>query len=160
MKTISTILVFMCILFTAKAEAYLGYLITSTDTIICKDIKVGVNNMRITLVNGEKQKISKGNVNTFYINGKKYDKMPEFIDNRATGKNKFMELLCQRNGLKLYKNSFYCCGGWNTSKYNFEGSGDKTILLVFKGNDYYLQFDRNNASNLSEFFHLQGLRIN
>jgi hypothetical protein len=161
MKTlVSIVITLICSTLAINATANLSYLITSDDTILCKDIKIGIRNMRITLINGEKQKVEKGVVNSFLIDGKKYDRMPEFIDGRSTGKNKFMELLCQRNGLKLYKNTFYCCGGWNTSKNSIESSGDKTILLVYKGNDYYLQLDKKNAQTLSEYFHLQGLRFN
>jgi hypothetical protein len=160
MKTKAIIIyVFLSLIIGLNARADLGYLITENDTFICKEIKSGLSNMRVTLVDGEKQKIDKENVKTFYVDGKKYDKMPVYLNGKPTGNFKFMELLSQRNGLKLYKFTFFCCGSWDLAQQKIEGAKEKTVLLVYKDDKFYLHMDKQNAKTLSEFFHLDGLTL-
>jgi hypothetical protein len=159
MKTLLSIIVAFWMIISVNAGADLGYLITNTDTIICKNIKSGLKNMNIVTTDGVKQKVDKQEVKTYYLDGKKFDRMPVYREGKPTGEIKFMELLCQRNGLKLYKNTFYCCGKWNSSLQQTGCAGDKNVLLVYKGDQLYLQMDKNNAENLAGFFHLEGLKF-
>lgn len=160
MKTLTAILfVVVCVIIPLNASDDLGYLITATDTFICKDIKNGIIKMRLTLPNGEKQKIEKDDVKTFYVHGKRYDRLPVYINGIATGEVKFLELLSQRNGLKLYKHTFFCCGYWNMTKQKIESAGEKNVLLVYKDDNYYLQLDNRNAESLASFFHIGNLTL-
>jgi hypothetical protein len=159
MKTIRLVSVVIAAFFMVSAYADFGYVITANETIMCSNMKMGIKNARVTLLNGEKTKIDKDQILSFQYNGSQFDRMPVYENGQNTGKTRMMQLLCQRNGLRLYK----CCAiipsGWDNATNTFESTRKVTMLHVYKDGKYYLQLDKNNAKTLAEFFHLKNLKV-
>jgi hypothetical protein len=132
------------------ASAEIAYLITQNDTLICKKIKPGTFNICITNIDGVIQNIPNENVSAYFVNGKRFDKMKVVLDGKPTGESRFMELLSQRNGLKLYEYKY----SLDTTQQHIVNSRGKAVLLVYKNDEFFLQIDKKNAESLSNFFHL------
>lgn len=144
--------------FTAySVKADLGYLITNTDTIICDDVALGLKNANITLPDGEKVKVSKEEVQSYYVNGKKYDKLPVYLDGKPAGYSAFLELISQRNGLSLYKYQYFIESGVDATGKQITSVQEATALIVYKDNEYYLQVNKLNGPSLMKFFHVEGV---
>jgi hypothetical protein len=160
MRTLKFLVVLVALaIATPTMNAGNGYVITNDDTIICHDVALGITNARITFDNGETTKVDKEDVKSYMVNGRQYDKLPVYLNGKPTGETLFLELLCQRNGLRLYKHTYFVQSGWDTEKQKFEDTKQLTALLVYKDGNYYLQIDQKNAANLANFFHLEGLTV-
>lgn len=159
MKTVKLVSVVIAAFFMVSAYADYGYVITANETIICSRVKMGINNARVTLLNGEKAKIDKDQILSYQFDGKQFDRMSIYENGKNTGQTRMMQFLCQRNGLRLYR----CCAvipsGWNNATNSFEGTRKVTLLHIYKDGKYYLQLDKNNAKTLAEFFHLKNLKV-
>jgi len=137
----------------------INYVITNEDTIICKDISMGFTNAKITKTNGEEVKISKEDVEAYKVNGKLYEKKIVFRNKKATDNRAYMELVGQRNGLKLYCYKFIADSGWDTSKGNYENAREVATLLVYRDNNLYLEVDKQNAPTILDYFHVTDVQF-
>ena len=134
------------------ASEEVEYVITENDTFIGASLDFGLSNAKITKADGEKIKIDKDEVESYLEHGRRFDKMPVYMNGKNTGKESFLELLSQRNGLKLYK--FKC--NLNSKVEN----KNACMLLVFKEKDFYVQVDKANAKTIAEFFHIKEIVCN
>lgn len=114
MKTIvvSFVIAAVCLTAMAGKNSY-QYVITDSDTLICKNIRPGFINTKCILPSGEKKIISNEDINViskttargkmvYYI-----EKKPVYLDNEYTGMNALMELVDVQNGLSVYKYEYY-----------------------------------------------------
>ena len=139
------------------AESNLSYVITSDDTIICKHISIGVNNARITKLNDEFVKVDKEYLKAFSLHGKLFEKLPVYLNGNFTGQTAFLELVGQRNGLKLYKYTYFEDSTWSSDNKSVQAAHEVTALFVYKDKDYYLQVNNKNAKTVLPFFHIDGV---
>ncbi len=130
-----------------------GYVVTDVDTIACKSLSFGYDGANITLANGEKTLVNKENVKAYSLNGKKFENLPVYVDGKPNGNNSFLELVAERNGLKLFKYSYYDTNGWDATK-SVEDMKKVTVLTIFKDNKYYVQVDQKNAKTILPYFNL------
>jgi hypothetical protein len=96
---------------------------------------------------------------SFTVGGHFYEKTPVYVNGKSLGFDAFMELISQRNDLKLFKYSYFeekSLNAANPSKSNQE----VTVYLVFKGNDFYIQLDNKNSQSLLKFFNVEDISIN
>jgi hypothetical protein len=149
-KILIPVLMFVCMLTYAGSIDESGYVVSNNDTILCSKVLFDFNNVQITLKNGETVKLEKDKINAFKANGKSYEKKEIFKDKKPTGEFAYMELLGQRDGLKLY-----------CYKY-FEGPvAGYTVksLFVYKDNNFYLQVSDNNSKTVLDYFHVEGSQL-
>lgn len=154
MKTKISILLGLTLLlnFPLNAVEEVNYLVTDEDTFIGTNLNFGLSNAKLTQTDGQVAKIDKDLVESFFVTNKRFDKMPIYMNGKNTGKEDFMELISQRNGLRLYK--FKCNQNLNVN------DKDACLLIVFKEKDFYVQVDKNNAKTIAEFFHINEIVCN
>ncbi len=70
-----------------------------------------------------------------------YHRLPEYVDNRPTGREVFMQGLALRNGYIIYCQTL---PGANRLAHN--------NYFVFKGRDYFLKLDPSTSEQLTNFF--------
>jgi hypothetical protein len=161
MKT--NFLILLSVLASMAANAFekdeINYVVTNEDTIICKDISVGFTNAKITKTNGDVVKVNKENVEAYKVDGKIYEKKVVFKNKKATDNKDYMELIAERNGLKLYCYKFIAGSGWDTNKGNYENSKEIATLLVYKDNNLFVEVEKKNAPTILDFFHVAGVQF-
>jgi hypothetical protein len=143
----------------ANEKNEINYVITNADTIICKEMSMGFSNAEITKTNGDVVKVNKEDVDAYKVNGKLYERKVVFKNKNATGVRAHMELISQRNGLKLYCYKFIADSGWDTKKGNFEDAREVASLLVYKDDNLYLEVDEQNVPTILDFFHVTGVQF-
>lgn len=149
-KILLPALLIVSMLTTTVAKADLGFVITKTDTIICEDVTFELKDAHVKLINGNEMKIDQNDVQSFSIHGKTYDRLPVYVDNKPTGESSFLELVSQRDDLKLYKVAL--------NEANKKGSGS-FMYVVYKNGNFYLNVDKKNASIILEHFHVTNVKI-
>lgn len=80
-------------------------------------------------------------VERYKKNGAVFCKLPEYIDNKPTGREVFMEAVVAKNGLTVYRYPVLSTNRTFVDTY-----------LVYKGTSYVLQIDRATSGHLSQFF--------
>lgn len=108
MKTILIMVVMTIISFSTKAQMEkFNNVITKTDTIFCKNIKVGVFNTRCTHANGAITKIANRDIVRYYLNGRLIQRLPVYLNNKKSKRTDMMELVEFRNGVGVYKDEVF-----------------------------------------------------
>jgi hypothetical protein len=67
-----------------------------------------------------------------------------------------MELISERNGLRLFCYRFSDEGISVKGNKSVASIKDPILLIVYKSNDFYLQLTKVNTSALLDFFHVDG----
>lgn len=83
------------------------FVTTSSATIACQTIHVGVFKTRCTLPNGQKIKIDNNTILQYSDGVKLMQRMPVYRGNNKTNRTDFMELVQYRNGLSVYKYEYF-----------------------------------------------------
>lgn len=153
MKKLIFLFVLVSFVWVAKAAGELDYVCVNGVTYFSEDIKIGLNNARITTENGLILKAPLEKVDAYRVDGKLFERLPLIC---ADGKNKgtaLMELITQHNGLRLYK--FH--SGYEETPANCrfnDKSNSECIYFVYKDNQLYLHVNHENASTVFPFFHV------
>lgn len=153
MKKLTTVLAILLLCLTGFAKDLGGnfYMMSTGEKLYCKKIQVGASNIRATLQNGEKVSIPTAMVKMYSLNGRIYEKLPVFVNNKYMKNNRFMEFVATRAGLKLYKYSEYeeCI---NVATGAYQGVTKIDHYLVFKGDQPYVEVTDKNYQTLFDFF--------
>jgi hypothetical protein len=116
------------------------YIVAGDEVEYYEKVRYGLTTNLVGIKDSNRDRYKSDEVSEFRKNGKVYERMPVIRDNQVTGRYAFMEVVTYRNGLKVYR-------------YNHPGMNDQVYdLLVYKGNQFVVRFDENNAQNLSNFF--------
>jgi hypothetical protein len=134
-----------------------SYVITNHDTTLCKRVNLGLTDAKIELLNGSTKEVSKDAIMAFKTDGRQFERKTLFDNNKPTGVTAFMELLGQRNGLKLYCYNVPDDLNPDNNSITVNGVRKSAILLVYKNNDFYVQVTKINAPTLLDFFHINGV---
>jgi len=118
------------------------WVVTNDGKIDCKKVSMGYNKARIVLENGQKEKVQFSMINSFSSNGKTFDKLPLYKDNKPTNQGAFMELIKNHGELSLYKLAF-CDLGYNQITYQY---------FLYKGNKQYLKLNEKSLANICLYF--------
>lgn len=113
-----------------------NYVITSNDSIACKNVVLESDYVRVDMPDYTFAEIKHADVKAFCLNGKRFENLPVYRNNRSTGKYAFMELVNENNGFKLYQ-------------YTENGNVKQ---CVFQNNKYYVGVTAENKSTLLGFF--------
>ena len=116
---------------------------TNEESIFVKKMKVGVKTITVTTFTGEKVKYDKKDIKSYIKNGVQYDRVKKVKNNECTGQCCFMQLIRYKNGFKVYKHEFCNDNGELTSRH-----------LVFKDNEFVVEFTHQNLANLKAFFEM------
>ncbi len=127
------------------------YMVSGGEKLYCKKIQVGNQYIKATLENGEKIVIPTSEVKMYRVNGKIYEKLPVFVNNKNINKQLFMEFVATRAGLKLYKYSKYE-EGFDKATGAYLGVSKVDYYLVFRGDQFHVEVTDKNYQTLFEFF--------
>jgi hypothetical protein len=143
MKKIVVFLLMVLMSATLYAKDHGNYVQTNQGTFFFKKVKIGITGCVIGIKeNGERVKFQKSEILTFAKGGLQYEKRPVYKENKPTGEEGFMALVCYRNGLKLFK-------------YEYMSSNTQTQsrrYYVFKGDKFVVELDDRNKPTLTAFF--------
>lgn len=149
-KTVFTLLLMLvCMAGIAKEMDY--YVIAKGEKLYCTKIRLGAVNTTAVLESGEKITIRTADIESYRLNGKFFDKLPLYENNKFTNKNIFMQFVTTRAGLKLYKYSKFEEGVDKTTGV-FLKSSAVDYYIVFKGDQYYVSITEKNYPTMFEFF--------
>jgi hypothetical protein len=156
MKKLTTILAILLLCLTGFAKDLSGnfYMISTGEKLYCKKIQVGAQTIKATLENGEKVTIPTSQVKMYHLDGKTFEKLPVYVDNRNTNELKFMEFVTTRAGLKLYKYSKYV-EGIDKITGAYMGVSKVDYYLVFRGDQFYVDVTERNYRTLFDFFRIK-----
>lgn len=126
------------------------YVKTSKDVLYVSKISFGHNKARLILDNGSKMTLMNKEVIAYKKDGKIFEKVFLYNNNRNTNKQVFMEIIKYTNGMKLYKYRTY------EQEVNFPYSVSAPKLVekyyVYKNGNYHLQIDKANYRTVFAFF--------
>lgn len=131
--------------------------ITKNDTTVCKKVALNSNGIVMKMFDGTSVNVSNDNVLTFTSQGKTFERRELYINNKATGKFVLMELLGQKNGLRLYRYDFSKASQDIIALKNSEKVENHTTLLIYKDENFYVQVSKANASTILDMFNLNEL---
>ena len=143
----------------ANGRSENDYIVTENDTIKCSSFSFGVSEANITLANGEKTTVDKNNVKAFSVNGRVFEILPIYVEGKPTGNNAFLELLAEKNGLKLYRNYYFAGLGWNANGKSQSDANRTTVLTVYKDKKYYANVNEKNAKTILSFFNIHNMQL-
>jgi hypothetical protein len=133
-----------------------AFVITARDTTICKKVLMGISDAKLELINGATMNVNKNDILAFKSNGKYYEKREIYLNNKATGISVLMELIAQRNGLKLFCYRYSSGGITKYENNTIVSVKDPILLVIYKNNDFYLQLTKTNKPAMLDFFHVDG----
>lgn len=143
------LLMLVCMAGIAKELDY--YVIVTGEKLYCTKIRLGAVNTTAVLENGEKVTLRTADIHSYRLNGKIFDKMPLYENNKFTNKNVFMQFVTTRAGLKLYKYSVSEEGVDKLSGIYLK-STSVDHYVVFKGDQFYVSITDKNYPTMFEFF--------
>lgn len=124
---------FFCVSAFAKVPGT-DWLETSKGKVDCKEISLGITKAKVVLDDGTKVDINYDDISSFSMNGKVYDKLRLFEDNKPTNQMVFMELIKTWNNLSLYR----------AKVQNIESGmsrSDSQRYYLYNGTNYHTQLD-------------------
>ena len=138
MKKLSLLIIAGLISLTTFAKAGIpDYVITADGVKFYEKVRYGFTGL-VGVENDSRDRYKTDQVVAYRKDGKVYEKVPVVVNNRATGRYTFMELMAYRNGLKVYR--------YRTDlEENYE-------YFVYQAKEFVVQFDQLNAQNLNTFF--------
>ncbi len=86
---------------------HVNYVLTDTDTLICKNMSVRTNMIKCVLLNGEKVMVPNKNIVAYSYKGKTMKKLPVYINGERTDALEMMEFIANYNRVKVYKYTYY-----------------------------------------------------
>ncbi|HEY4787977.1 MAG TPA: hypothetical protein VIH57_18110 [Bacteroidales bacterium] len=127
------------------------YMVSTGEKLYFKKIQIGTQVIRATLENGKKVVIPISEVKMYTLNGKIYEKLPVYVNNKITNKHSFMEFVTTRAGLKLYKYSKYV-EGVDKATGAYLGVSKVDYYVVYRGDQLHVDVTEKNYQTLFDFF--------
>lgn len=131
-----------------------GYVKTKNSQFNCSKIDVGPSKARLVLDNGEKITLLTNEVIAYKKDGKIFEKVDLYKNNKSANRQVFMEFIKYKNGLKLYKYTTYEEGGDLATGVYYPLQKVERFYIYRDGN-YHLQIDEKNYKNVFQFFDLK-----
>ena len=127
------------------------YMVSSGEKLYFKKIQIGNQFIRATLQNGKKVTIPIIEVKMYQLNGKIFNRLPVYKNDKNTNKQVFMEFVATRAGLQLYKYSKYE-EGFDKVTGVYRGVAKVDHYLVFRGDQFHVEVTDKNYQTLFDFF--------
>ena len=108
----------------------------------CQKMTIGISKFRYLDENGLKKEASLKDLKAYSLNGKLFQKQMLYENNKATGKELFMENVAQRDGYTLYK----------YSTFNWDLREMATFYYVYKGNEFTYPIVASNCHRVFLYF--------
>jgi hypothetical protein len=156
MKKIMVLSALMLLAVFCKAANEMDYVIIEGKTYFSDDIRIGMSHASIALENGLRLKAPLELVDVYMVNGKLCERLPIVCSDGEVKCTALMELVCMRNGLKLFKCDVYT--GIKNLGASFRDEKEHEVrYFVYKDGMLHLRVDEKNAANVFDFFHLSYL---
>lgn len=127
------------------------YLSSNNEMLFCKKIRLNKESIKAVLDNGKRVIIPTSDIKMYRMNGKIYEKLPVYINNKKTSKEAFMQFVTTRAGLRLYKYS-----SWEEviDRQNgaYLGVAKVDKYCVYKGDQLWVSVNERNYPTVLNFF--------
>lgn len=128
-----------------------SYVKTGDKIYFGQKVKTGLLNATIVMNDGTMLKIPYKKVDSYYSNGRLFERLPVMCEGAPANCTALMEYVTSRNGLRLYK---YCkygeCGDLLNNTY--KKAHLQVTYFVFQDGKFYLHVDKKNAPTVLPFF--------
>jgi hypothetical protein len=132
---------FLCLSAFAKVTRS-NWLETSKGKIDCKEINLGMTKATVVMDDGTKVDINYDDITSFSRNGKVFNKLKLYEDNKPTSQMAFMELIKTWNDLSLYR----------LSAESSLSRTESTKYYLYNGTSYHMQLDDRSLRNTCKQF--------
>jgi len=143
MKNMFLVLVFTVlgtVLFAQKS--YGDFVVTNDDVQYFRNIRHGLTSFLVCKkANGDVVKFSKFEVEVYAKDGKRFEKMPVYKNNKLTNNYAFMRAITYKNGMKLFEHNVSSSFGEQISKY-----------FVFKADKLVVNVNEKNYESIKQFY--------
>jgi len=149
MKKLVALFAVLMLALAAWAGDELNYVVIEGKNYFSEEVKVGMRNIRMTTDEGLTLKVPLKKVDAYMVEGKIFERQPLICCDGKVKRTALLELVAQRNGLRLYKLHSDDCrlGCCFLDKNEME-----TIYLVYKEGNLHVRVNETNAPTLFEFF--------
>lgn len=139
------------------------YAIFNGKAYFCEHAKVLFNKIRLHWEDGTDLIIPLKEVDTYCVDGRIFNRLPLLCKKGEVKQSVFLELVAQRNGLKIYRycsmddSLLYRYFSMNDSQGTcfMDNTGKTGIYVVYnKNNEFHLCVDKENMQIVLPFFHL------
>ena len=130
----------------AKDLSDFDYVVTKDATYFCQEISFGLLRTKCILQNGEVLNLKLNEVRAYKKDGRIFERMPVYIEDKTTGSSSLMELIGMKGGLRLFRHVAT------------ETSEDQMLsysqYFIFRNGEYILELNNKSGPGLLKFFGL------
>jgi len=130
----------------AKDLSDMDYVVTKNATYFCQKISIGLLKTKCVLQNGDVLNLKVNEVRAYKKEGRIFERMNVYEEDRATGSTSFMELIGMKGDLKLFRHE--------TSENTATQFQQVSQYFIFRNGDYVLQLTNKSGPGLLKFFGL------
>jgi hypothetical protein len=152
MKKVFVLLAIVSFATSGMAANEMDYAIFNGKAYFCEHAKVLFNKIRLHWEDGTDLIIPLKEVDTYCVDGRIFNRLPLLCKKGEVKQSVFLELVAQRNGLRLYR---YCSMDDSLGTCFMDNTGRTGIYVVYnKDNELHLCVDKENMQTVLPFFHL------
>ncbi len=153
MKTLASLILVLLISIPVSANLNLpgDYIKTRDGNMYFATFNFGMKNLRARHTDGRLFKINYADVVSYKKDNTVYEKKNLYEGKVPTGNSVFMELVCQKSDLKLYRYKEY---GTYFDCTNFSFCKGNTRYFVYRGDEFVVELTAKNVQTICRFFEL------
>jgi len=153
MKTLTSLILVLLISIPVSANLNLpgDYIQTRDGNMYFATFNFGMKNLRARHTDGRLFKIRYADVVSYKKDNTVFEKKALYEGKVPTGYSAFMELVCQKNDLKLYRYKEY---GTYFDCRNFSFCKGNTRYFVYRGDEFIVELTAQNVQTICRFFEL------
>jgi len=130
----------------AKDLSDFDYVVTKDATYFCQEISFGLLSTKCILQNGEVLNLKLNEVRAYKKDGRIFERMPVYKDDKITGSSSLMELIGMKGELKLFHHV--------STETSVSQMLSYSQYFIFRNGDYILQLTDQSGPGLLKFFGL------
>jgi len=127
-----------------SSQAYDDYVVTKDGNVLFSKVNNGFIHLRCKRNDGSLTKFDANEIKAYRKDGRYYEKVPYIVGSKPSSREVFMELVCQKAGLKLY---IYNPASVKADNYMVE-------MYVFKDGKYFETVTPQNLKHYLDFFNI------
>ena len=150
-----SVLIVMMIMMAFGLKLFAGedvsYVKAGGKTYLGTEVKIGLNNTKITTLSGTIVKISNKKVDAYMHDSRLFERLPVVCKNNAVQCLALMEYVTSRSGMRLYR---YTCAVDDCDPLMIKSAKAQVhyVYYVFKDGAFYLRINAKNAATALPFF--------
>jgi hypothetical protein len=152
MKKLAVVLIlFLSVMLVKAGGESVNYVTIDGKTYFCDKMNQGLFSINLKLDDGTIKKIPFEKVDSYYCNGRLFERLPVMCKGAPANCTALMEYITSRNGFRLYKYCVFqehgdlCANSYKKAHLQLE-------YFVFKDGKFYLPVNKDNAASILPYF--------